>query len=453
MDPAGDVAGPWALDRRGTRAVVIAPPQPAASLRRGIVLLELPSGKELFSLPWPKDPDRGLVVSPWDMQIAVHGDRLAAAKLDEECDWLVLWDLARPGEPVRTFRFPHEPARPRPRSQPVQISPDGRHAAVGLFDRRVAVVRTDGSGEPTLAAPPNPERVELRAWLPERPWWLLVDRPADGPAIPLVWDYAAGGEVYRLPPCEPDALVAVADATRVAVGTPAGSVRLYDAATGRALGETPALHSRPLTRFHPLPDGRLSTAADDGTLRLWSPITWPAGLRVLPVAPGTEQVAFCPDRELMVAARPTTPPTEQSSFSRRTAFAVHDARTGRELRSWEEDVGPYHPVPLPGGRLVTLGDASPFAVDKSTGKPRGQAIKVRDLATGELASERHGGELGVLVLLNIDGLRERDGRLLYAGHYPDTINPKGVAVWDLLAVKEVARLTGPDLASRRGRSA
>ena len=169
---------------------------------------------------------------------------------------------------------------------------------------------------------------------------------------------------------------------------------------------------------------------------------------MIPVAPGTEQIAFCPDRELMIAARPTTLPTDQSSYSQRMAFVVHDARTGRELRSWEEDVGPYQPVPLPGGRLVTLGHATPFAIDPSTGKPHGQAIKVRDLATGKLVSERYSGELGILIFLNIDGLRERDGRLLYAGHYPDASNPQGAAVWDLLAVKEVARLTGPDLASR-----
>jgi WD40 repeat protein len=313
----------------------------------------------------------------------------------------------------------------------------------------VAVVRADGSGEPTLARLPNPERVALRDWLPERPWWLLVDGSAVGPATPLVWDYVAGKEVYRLPPCEPDALVKVADPTRIAVGTPGGSVRLYDIGTGRELGETPALHRRPLSHFHLLPDGRVWTAADDGSARLWGPIAWPAGFRTLSVAPGTEQIAFCPDRELMVAARPTTPPTEQTSYSQRMVFAVHDARTGRELRSWAEDVGPYRPAPLTGGRLVTLGHASPLAIDAATGKVRGPAVKVRDLATGELVSERHGGDLGILVFLNIDGLHERDGRLLYAGHHPDTSNPQGVAVWDLLAGTEVARLTGPDLAARQ----
>ncbi|HVK18805.1 MAG TPA: WD40 repeat domain-containing serine/threonine protein kinase, partial [Fimbriiglobus sp.] len=264
VDLTDDTAGPWVLDRRGTRAAVIAP-----SFRRGVAVLELPYGTPLFDLPWPKDPGRGLVVTPWDMQLAVHGDRLAAAKLDEECDWLVIWDLTRPKELVRTFRFPHEPAQVRTRSQPVLFSPDGRHAAVGLFDRRVAVVRADGSGEPLLVKLPNPDRVALRDWLPERPWWLLVDRPAGGAAVPFVWDYSAGKEVYRLPPCEPDALVGVADPTRIAVGTPVGSVRLFDAASGRELGETPALHSRQLTHFLPLPDGRVSTASDDGTLRLW----------------------------------------------------------------------------------------------------------------------------------------------------------------------------------------
>ena len=63
------------------------------------------------------------------------------------------------------------------------------------------------------------------------------------------------------------------DGTWLATGSGDGTVRIWDAATGRA-ARHPTGHTGAVTAVAIAPDGTwLATGSDDGTVRIWDPAT------------------------------------------------------------------------------------------------------------------------------------------------------------------------------------
>src|SRR5262249_44798910 len=142
------------------------------------------------------------------------------------------------------------------------------------------------------------------------------------------------------------------------------------------------------------------------------------------------QIVPVPDSPLVLATRSLNKDVETFRIS----FVI-DSRTGRSLRTWQDQAIAHNPIGLSGGRLLTFDGTKIVALDVR----KGQRAAVSNAATGEQQLERHSIEFGDPVF-NISAwdLAEDHGRVLYPAHHPDRHDRKALVVWDLLTGKEVA---------------
>ncbi|WP_157112857.1 WD40 repeat domain-containing protein [Nocardia speluncae] len=86
------------------------------------------------------------------------------------------------------------------------------------------------------------------------------------------------------------------DGRDLAVGSSDGTVRLWDPATGKQIGEPINSHTDPVYAVAFSPDGRvLATGSSDGPLKLWDPVTRKQIGEPLQQPGGIASVAFSPD--------------------------------------------------------------------------------------------------------------------------------------------------------------
>ena len=192
------------------------------------------------------------------------GSELATAALGGTVQ---LWDTATsaPGALIRGL--PGD-------ANEVAFSPDGRLLAVcvwepgggtiHLFDtvthKQVGAPIDVGWGIPQLAWSPDSMRLAVSSW--EENELRVYDVPSHG----LVWRQKPGDI--------PEAVAWSPDGARVATGDDSGNVRLWDAVTGRPVGEPFGGHTAPIVTTSYSPDGELlASAGYDGRVILRDAVT------------------------------------------------------------------------------------------------------------------------------------------------------------------------------------
>jgi WD40 repeat protein len=146
------------------------------------------------------------------------------------------------------------------------------------------------------------------------------------------------------------------DGRRIATGREDGALQLWDADTGRQLGQTLIGHTGAVLSLAFSPDGgQIATDSSDGTLRFWSatvgqPMTGPD--------PDLAEVAFSPDGHRVAA-------------SGDTAVQQWDVTSGQPLPTLTIGGTGYHYFRyVDGGRIVTAGSDGTVQVwDTNTGQP------------------------------------------------------------------------------------
>ena len=229
-----------------------------------------------------------------------------------------------------------------------------------------------------------------------------------------------------------------------------GTVRLWDAATGRALraltGHTGSAFSAAFS-----PNGKvIVTASEDGTARLWDAATGRALLALIGHTGSAFSAAFSPDGKVIVTA------------SADGTVRLWDATSGRDLRSLTGHRGAVYSTAFsPDGQIIVSGSADGTARlwDTASGRPlralightssvfsaafspdgkvivtgsRDNTVRLWDATTGRdsVALKGHRGEVYCAAF-------SPDGQIIVSGSEDGTAR-----LWDAASGRELRSLTG-----------
>ena len=230
----------------------------------------------------------------------------------------------------------------------------------------------------------------------------------------------ATGVGVRLERCACSALTA--DGGRLAVGAKmSGNLAVFDAATGRLIARHPSAHASPIVAIAFSGDGaRLATADAEGTIKIWADLqkldSKSAALLTLKGHQGAiNTVGFSSDGKRLVTAS-----------ADKTARVWDLENAGAAIRPLEglADDGSLVARFSPDGQLIAAAN--------------GRSLRLWDAATGRLVRELSPGEKGRVSSV---AFSPTDNRLLAVG-YGGQADVSYVALWDIDAGTELARLTG-----------
>jgi WD40 repeat protein/tetratricopeptide (TPR) repeat protein len=302
-----------------------------------------------------------------------------------------VWD-ARTGAPISPFLKHGGPVNE------VAFSPDGRRV-VTASDDRSARVWDAASGRAVTPSIRHASAVTRAAFSPDGRRVLTLDAAGPPPADvgeARVWDAATG---------KPVATVGVGvshaefspDGRRVLTAGHDGSVRIFDAGTGRLAA--PPIADRWLHRASFSPDGRrVVTASGFRTARVWDAATGEPVTPPLPNSLGVEHASFSPDGGMLLTVtsqasrvwnaatgEPATPPLRGAMFPGGTPVFHPDGRrilavTDGTAQVW--DLAAEDPVVTmthsgqanalsfsPDGQRVVIASSNPCVWDAATGQP------------------------------------------------------------------------------------
>jgi len=259
--------------------------------------------------------------------------------------------------------------------QSLAFSPDGKIAAWGCNDGSISSWdlatnkelrkfggAADGGYPTTLSFSPDARHLLTRAY----------DQTI------RIWDVAAGKEVRRVgtpsslhlhgiyQPALATNIAISADGRKLAVGTGAGTLRQWDATTGKET-TTAAGHHGPVLNIGVFMDGKVvATRASDNWIHLWEAGSGKA-IRSLELAANVSQVAFATHADVAVIAY----------FD--GSISVWDMKQGKELRQWKT------PAAEVTGRGSMHFSALVISPDGKTIASRGQeqVIRLWDAASGK----------------------------------------------------------------------
>jgi hypothetical protein len=161
---------------------------------------------------------------------------------------------------------------------------------------------------------------------------------------------------------------------RLASGADDGTIKLWDPASGQ-LQATLAGHSRGVNALAVLPDGRLASGADDGTIKLWDPATGRLQATLAGHSGGVNALAVLPDGRLASGAFDNT-------------IKLWDPASGQLQATLKGHSGPVMALAvLPDGRLASgANDRTIKLWDPTSAKPESdQPQFVADAAISALA--------------------------------------------------------------------
>ncbi|HWS94131.1 MAG TPA: WD40 repeat domain-containing protein, partial [Mycobacterium sp.] len=241
------------------------------------------------------------------------------------------------------------------------------------------------------------------------------------------------------------------DGTRIASGSADHTVRLWDAATGRRIGEPLRDHGDMVTRVAFSPDGtRIASASLDGTVRLWDAASGK------PVGPplhhgGVVSVAFSPDGTRIASAGgdPTIrlwdttsgqpvgqPLTGHESVVASVAFNRDGSRLvsgsyDKTVRLWDTATGQSIGQPLRHNEWVTSVAFSPDGARIASGGVD-KTVRLWDAVTGQPVGEPLRHTSGVFsVAFSPDG-----ARIASAGA------DRTIRLWDAATLRGIGELAG-----------
>ncbi len=353
-----------------------------------------PDGRTLASLP----------TRPW---VAIDDN--------EEADEVYLWEVPS-GRKVRDIDCPGQ-------ARSVAYGKDGRALVVGTHDGKVVVFeaatekelsRLEGAGTaPVYAVALSPDGKRVAYF--------------SSGAICL-WDVAEPRARTLFESTEMQPVLAFTPDGGTLVADDGFRVRRFDLASGRA----PEVdgHQAPVTSvvFHP--GGKtLASGSDDGTIRLWDAATGKEVQRIEGRGAATSSIAFAPDGKTMLSWGGFFSGTIES-FANDGAVYLWDVATGKEVRRLLGP-GPIHGVAVaPDGATVAITGPSGLVLWR--------------LATGERLHETSeaGSRPGAVSF-------SPDGRLVaWADSRPDEKQDEVthfVRLLDVASGKELPRFDGPEM--------
>jgi WD40 repeat protein len=332
----------------------------------------------------------------------------------------------------------------------IAVSPDGKTAATGNYDRVIRVWDlASGKQVSHFPAQPLPQPVAGVAFSPDGK--TLASYSPD--KVIRLWETATGKELrsFGQPPGRPGASGTASDMAFTADGktllvAEEWVVRAWDVEGGKELRWLGG-HTAVVSGMAFAPDGKLlATAAADRAVRLWDPATGKTVAR-LPVGPGgARAVAFTPDGKTLATAGNDRTVRLWDVETRKEVGAFEGNPAGLTALAFSEDgktlftggsdntirpfdVAARKPLVEFVGHLgpVSAVAWSPDGKTVATGGMTDRAILLWDVATGKPAGRLPGHELAVTHL----AFRPDGKTLLSAGM------DRTVRVWDLAAGKEV----------------
>jgi RNA polymerase sigma factor (sigma-70 family) len=352
-----------------------------------VKLWDLATGKVMRVLRAAPRPAAVLAFSP-DGKILAAGDNapipVGAAKVKDGASSIRLWDTAA-GRPLRELKG-HTGG-----VTTVAFSPDGRTLVSASHDATLrfwdpAAGKQVRKIQVPDATPADEEQDRQKgihyggvltvAYSPDGR--LLASGSYDGTV--RLWDAGTGKELYALRGHgrEVAGVVFSPDGKTLASGSRDHTIRLWDPASGKQLQPRQG-HDGPVNNLAVSPDGRIAAAVcHDGTIRLWS-LTAKRQLHVL--RGHTDFVyaaAFSPDGHILASA------------SADRTVRLWDAATGRELRQLGKHRGAVYSVAFTSVRNMLLSGEANSTLhfwDATTGEELRQLPEVYSFHDFRLSSD------------------------------------------------------------------
>jgi len=408
---SGEELGKVRLDSQWSCALSADGKVLAAIIDDGIVLFEVPGGKELRRFPTKLRTNVGASIA-----FSADGKWLASASIEP---MVRLWETAT-GKEVRQFH--HRPPCQEDNADgttlwylccvvsSVALSPDGKKMAA--LDGHNTIHLWETATGNRLPGELEGHRGPVK----------VVRISADGQTIATagcdhtvrLWEGATGKERFRLHHELPLAMDLSPDGKLLASGSAHGSLRLWDAITGKQCHQWQA--SAEFLAFSP--DGKALASLAGGTLRLYDVASREKVNEWQGKAEAFVWAAFSPDGRTI------------ASCSRQGDMGLWDLTTGKNLRQWQGKSGQLSLIAFsPDGRTLVsrVRDG-----DSREAQEAGHKIYLWETATGE---ER--ARIACPVTDRSPVTFSADSRVLVSAGPNGTIH-----LWDLANGKQLAPFAG-----------